>query len=84
MLDPPPPDNTYYAPISATEPVLNLNEINWTVYPVMVFFNLAPSPEGTYTLSATHPDRECTFPDPSPPTFERHINLVYVDCLVPE
>ena len=82
-LDPPPPLNTYYAPISATEPVLNLNEINWPVYPVMVFFNLAPAPEGKYTLSATHPERECTFPDASPPTFERHINLVYVDCLPP-
>ena len=82
-LDPPPPLNTYYAPISATEPVLNLNEINWPVYPVMVFFNLEPAPEGTYTLSATHPERECTFPDASPPTFERHINLVYVDCLPP-
>ncbi len=83
QLDPPPPANTYYAPISATEPILNLNEINWPVYPVMVFFNLDPAPEGTYTLTATHPERECTFPDASPPTFERHINLVYVDCLPP-
>jgi hypothetical protein len=83
QLDPPPLPNTYYAPISATEPVLNLNEISWQVYPVMVFFNLEPGPEGVYTLSATHPDRECTFPDPSPPTLQRHINLVYVDCLPP-
>jgi hypothetical protein len=82
-LDPPPEPNTYYAPISATEPILNLNEINWQVYPVMVFFNLEPGPEGVYTLSATHPERECTFPDASPPTLERHINLVYVDCLPP-
>jgi hypothetical protein len=46
-------------------------------------FNLPPAPEGTYTISVTHPERECTVEDPEPPTFERSINLVYVDCPAP-
>ena len=79
-LDPPPPLNTYYAPNADGQPILNVNEITWSVYPVAVFFNVPPGPEGTYEITVTHPERECTPDDSQPPTFGRHINLIRVDC----
>lgn len=82
-VDPPPPANTFYAPNAAGQPVLGVNEIGWSIYPVAVFFNLPPGPEGTYEISVTHPERECTVEDPQPPTFARHINLIRVDCPPP-
>lgn len=82
-IDPPPPDGTYYAPDASGQPVLNQNTIEWGLYPVAVVFNLAPAPEGTYTISVTHPERECTVEDPQPPALGRTINLVYVDCPAP-
>lgn len=82
-IDPPPPDGTYYAPDASGQPILNQNTIEWGLYPVAIVFNLPPAPEGTYTISVTHPERECTVEDPEPPTFERSINLVYVDCPAP-
>jgi hypothetical protein len=80
IVDPPPPMNTYYAPDASGHPVLNQDTIEWGIYPVAVIFNLAPADAGTYTISAEHPERECTLEDPQPPTFARHINLLYVDC----
>lgn len=82
-VDPPPPPSTFYAPDMSGSPVLGLNEIQWNFYPVAVFFNLEPGPEGTYEITVTHPERECTLEDPQPPTFERHINLLRVDCPPP-
>jgi hypothetical protein len=83
ILDPPPPMNTYYAPDANGQPVLNSDTIEWGIYPVAVIFNLEPADAGTYTLSVTHPERTCTVEDPEPPTFARHINLLYVDCPAP-
>jgi hypothetical protein len=82
-VDPMPPANTFYAPNSNGQPVLGVNEIQWSIYPVAVFFNLPPGPEGTYEITVTHPERECTVQDPQPPTFGRHINLIRVDCPPP-
>ncbi len=82
-LDPPPADNAFYAPNAAGSPILGTSEILWGLYPVAVFFNLEPGPEGTYDISVTHPERECTVDDPQPPTFGRHINLIRVDCPPP-
>jgi hypothetical protein len=82
-VDPMPPPTEYYAPDPGGQPTLGLNEIQWSFYPVAVFFNLEPGPEGTYQISVTHPERECTVEDPEPPTFARHINLVRVSCLPP-
>lgn len=82
-VDPPPPPNTYYAPDASGSPILNQNEIQWGLFPVAVFFNLEPGPEGTYEITVTHPERECTVEDPQPPTFPRHINLIRVDCPPP-
>jgi hypothetical protein len=82
-VDPMPPPTTYYAPDAAGQPILGVNEIQWSIYPVAVFFNLEPGPEGAYEISVTHPDRECTVEDPQPPTFPRHINLIRVDCPPP-
>lgn len=83
-LDPPPPENTYYAPNADGQPILNVTEIQWGLYPVAVFFNLPPGPEGTYEITVAHPERECTPDDSQPPTFGRHINLIRVDCPPPE
>jgi hypothetical protein len=80
ILDPPAPVNTFYAPDANGAPVLNADTILWGIYPVAVIFNLAPADAGTYTVSVTHPERECTVEDPTPPTLARHINLLYVDC----
>jgi hypothetical protein len=82
-VDPPPPENTFYAPNANGQPILGVNEIRWSIYPVAVFFNLPPGPEGTYEITVTHPERECTVVDPQPPTFGRHINLIRVDCPPP-
>ncbi|MEX1363858.1 MAG: hypothetical protein AB1Z98_12070 [Nannocystaceae bacterium] len=83
QVEPPPPPNTFYAPDANGQPVLNTTEISWSIYPVAVFFNLPPGPEGTYEITVTHPERECTVEDPQPPTFGRHINLIRVDCPAP-
>lgn len=83
-VDPMPPMTEYYAPDAGGQLILGSNEIQWSLYPVAVFYNLEPGPEGTYQISVTHPERECTVADPEPPTFARHINLIRVDCLPPE
>ncbi len=82
-VDPPRDPDTFYAPNSAGQPILGSNEILWGIYPVAVFFNLPPGPEGTYEISVTHPERKCTVEDSQPPTFARHINLIRVDCPPP-
>ncbi len=79
-LDPPPPPGTFYAPDASGFPTLNSNEIQWSLYPVAVFFNLPPGPEGMYEITVNHPERECTPDDSQPPTLGRHINLIRVDC----
>lgn len=83
QVEPAPPPNTFYAPDANGQPVINTSEISWSLYPVAVFFNLPPGPEGTYEITVTHPERECTVEDPQPPTFGRHINLIRVDCPPP-
>jgi hypothetical protein len=82
-VDPMPPATEYYAPDPSGQPILGVNEIQWSIYPVAVFYNLEPGPEGTYEITVTHPERECTVEDPQPPTFARHINLIRVDCPPP-
>lgn len=82
-VDPMPPATNYYAPDPSGQPILGVNEIQWSIYPVAVFYNLQPGPEGTYQISVTHPERECTVLDSEPPTFARHINLIQVDCPAP-
>ena len=83
-LDPPPEPNTYYAPNADGQPILNTSDIEWSLYPVAVFFNVEPGPEGTYEITVDHPERECTVLDSQPPTFARHVNLLFVDCPPPE
>jgi hypothetical protein len=82
-VDPMPPPTNYYAPNASGSPILGVNEITWPLYPVAVFYNLEPGPEGMYEITVTHPERECTVEDPQPPTFARHINLIRVDCPPP-
>jgi hypothetical protein len=82
-VDPAPDPTTFYAPNAAGQPILGVNEIQWSIYPVAVFYNLVPGPAGDYEITVTHPERECTVEDPQPPTFARHINLIRVDCPPP-
>lgn len=82
-LDPPPDDTTFYAPDANGQPILGANVAQWSAYPVVVFFNLPPGPEGEYEITVTHPERECTPDDAEPPTFGRHVNLIRVDCPPP-
>lgn len=83
QLDPMPDPTTYYAPDANGQPILGNNIAQWSAYPVVVFFNLPPGPEGDYEVTVTHPERECTPDDPQPPTFGRHVNLIRVDCPPP-
>ncbi len=83
-VNPPQPANSFYAPDASGSPILGTAQIEWAIYPVAVFFNLEPGPEGTYDIEVTHPERECTVEDPQPPTFGRHINLIRVDCPPPK
>lgn len=82
-MDPPPAPGTYYAPDINGQPVLDQNLIEWPLYPVMVFFNVAPSNPGDLMITATHPERECTLLDPEFPTLGEHMTLVEVDCPPP-
>jgi hypothetical protein len=79
-LDPPPEEGTYYAPDAMGRPVLNQSEIQFSLLPVVVYFNVAPADAGTYTFTATHPSRECTIARPDFPTLPGHITLVEVSC----
>jgi hypothetical protein len=82
-MDPPPEPDTYYAPDANFNPVLNLNEIQLSLLPVVVYFNVAPADPHTYVFTATHPTRECTVERPDFPTLPGHITLVEVSCPVP-
>ena len=79
-LDPPPDPDTYYAPDSMARPVLGLSEIQFSLLPVVIYFNIAPADPHTYTFTVTHPTRDCTVTRPDFPTLAGHITLVEVSC----
>jgi len=82
-LDPAPADGTYYAPDSMGFPVLNSSTIDFQLLPVVVYFNVAPGDAGAISITATHPERECTVVHPVFPTIGSHVTLVDVDCPAP-
>ncbi len=79
-LSPPPAPDTFYAPDPDGKPILNSNEAQWGLLPVVVYFNVAPMNPGDYTITATHPVRDCTVVFPEFPTIGAHMTLVDVDC----
>lgn len=81
-MDPPAAENTYYAP-SAPNGALTLNSqtIEFSLLPVVVFYNLAPADPGAVTITATHPERECTVDHPEFPLLGGYITLVEISCL---
>ncbi|MEX1365417.1 MAG: hypothetical protein AB1Z98_19985 [Nannocystaceae bacterium] len=82
-MDPPPPAGTFYAPDAGGVPILNQNDIEWAVIPVVVYFNVPDSDPGTITFTATHPTRECTVLYPDLPTLGQHMTLVEIECPAP-
>lgn len=82
-MDPPPEAGTYFSPDGNGLPVLDSNEIQFGLIPVVVYFNVTPADPGTYTFTATHPERECTVVRPDFPTLGEHITLVDVSCPPP-
>lgn len=82
-LSPPPAPDTYYAPDPDGKPILNSNEAQWGLLPVVVYFNVEPMAPGSYTITATHPVRDCTVKYPDFPTVGAHMTLVDVDCPPP-
>lgn len=79
-MDPPPADDTYYAPDSGGSAILNQNTVEFALLPVVVFYNLDPVPQGTISFTVTHPERTCTILHPDFPLLGEHISLVDVDC----
>ncbi len=79
-VDPPPAPGTFYAPDPDGNPILDSNEAQWGLLPVVVYFNVPPMAPGAYKITATHPVRECTVVYPDFPTIGGHMTLVDVDC----
>jgi hypothetical protein len=79
-LDPPPEPGTFYAPDSQGRPVLDSNVMQFSLLPVVVYFNVAPAAPHDYVFTATHPTRECTIARPDFPTLAGFITLVEVSC----
>lgn len=79
-MEPPPEPDTFYAPDAGGSPILNLSEVQFSLIPVVIYFNVAPADAGAYVFTATHPTRECTVVRPDFPTLPAHITLVDVSC----
>jgi len=80
-MDPPPAPNTYYAPTNpGGAPVLNSNEMQFSLLPVVVFYNLPVTAAGDITFTFEHPVRECTTAFTNFFTADHHVTLVDVDC----
>ncbi len=79
-VDPPPPADTYYAPNDTGVPMLGSSDAQFSLLPVVIFYNLAPMDPGGYTVTASHAVRTCSISYPSFPTLGSHITLVDVDC----
>ncbi|MEM9455415.1 MAG: hypothetical protein AAGF11_14630 [Myxococcota bacterium] len=79
-MNPPPAPDTYYSPNPDGLPVLNQNLIQWTIIPVVIYFNVADTLPGDITITATHPVRMCTVVYPQFPTLGEHMTLVDVSC----
>jgi len=82
-MNPPPQPDTFYAPDAAGAPVLNANDIEFALIPVVVYFNIDDSDPGDITFTATHPLRECEILYPNIPTIGEHMTLVDVRCPAP-
>lgn len=79
-VQPEPSAGSFYAPNADGVPVLGQNVVEFSLLPVVIYFNVTPAEAGALTITATHPDRECTVVHPSFPTLADHVTLVDVDC----
>jgi hypothetical protein len=78
---PAPAPDTFYAPAAGNgSPVLGSNLAEFSLLPVVVYYNVAPGDPGDYQVTATHPVRTCTVEHPDFPTLGEHITLVDVSC----
>lgn len=82
-MDPAPDPGTFYAPDPGGAPILDQNLIQWSVIPVVVYFNVDDTDPGDISITATHPTRECTVLYPELPTIGEHMTLFDVQCLAP-
>jgi hypothetical protein len=82
-FDPPLPPNTSYGVNADNEPVLNGNTIDSSLLPFWVAFNIETDPGGAYTITVTHPERECEIPHPVFPTKGHYVTLIDIDCPPP-
>lgn len=82
-INPPPAPDTYYSPNPDGVPVLNQDLIQWSVIPVVIYFNVSDTNPGDLTITATHPVRMCTVVHPQFPTLGEHMTLVDVSCPAP-
>jgi hypothetical protein len=80
MVPAPPPD-TFYAPDATGAPVVNQNTIEYSLLPVVVFYNVPDTAPGDIVITPTHPTRECTVLFPDTPTLGQHISLVDIECV---
>lgn len=82
-MTPAPDPGTFYSPDAMGLPILDKNTIDFSILPVVVYFNVPETDPGTITFEATHPTRECTVLFPELPTIGRHMTLVEVECVAP-
>lgn len=83
-MDPAPTPDTFYAPDENGAAVLNQNTIEFSLIPVVVYYNLEDTDPGTISITAEHPTRDCEVLYPDLPTIGRHMTLVDVQCLPAE
>jgi hypothetical protein len=79
-VQPAPAADTFYAPDANGVPVLGQNVAEFSFLPVVIYFNVAAEDPSSLTITATHPERECSIVHPSFPTLPDHVTLVDVDC----
>ncbi|MBC8074084.1 MAG: hypothetical protein IAG13_37535, partial [Deltaproteobacteria bacterium] len=79
-VQPAPDADTFYAPDENGMPVLGQNVAEFSFLPVVIYFNVVAEEPSSLTITATHPERECSIVHPSFPTLPEHVTLVDVDC----
>jgi hypothetical protein len=79
-MEPAPLPNTYYAPDAAGAPVINSNEMQFSLIPVVVFYNVGENAIGDLSFTFDHPTDTCETAYTQFPTADDHITLVDVTC----
>lgn len=82
-MTPAPTPGTFYAPDVAGAPVLDSNLLQFSLLPVVVYYNLPDTEAGEITFDFSHPTRECNTVFNEYPTFGGFITLIDVECPPP-